>query len=174
MREEIIYDINKALDAGAYLSALALAIAIPDFCGKYYIRKTKDCNKEYNTQFRYIKWYKRYFLMETNEENHDSDCKSKYSKMNLANLSPEQCYALRCSFLHEMSENINEQKGAMKGQKTTDVTLSRGNVSIILYEDKENNQHTSPGIEIFIHQMILAYRRFLKDNPEFEFELQVF
>ena len=33
MREEIIEDINRALDAGAHLSALALAIAIPDFCG---------------------------------------------------------------------------------------------------------------------------------------------
>lgn len=170
MREEIIEDINRALDAGAHLSALALAIAIPDFCGKYYIRKTEDCNKEFGNKFRYITWYKKYVLMETNEEKNDGD----YSKMETAHLSPEQCFALRCSFLHAMSENINEQKGAMKDQKPTDVILYRGNISFFLYENGEHNQHVNPGIEILIHQMIYAYKRFLSDNPEFEIELQNF
>ena len=108
--------------------------------------------------------------METNEEKNDGD----YSKMDTAHLSPEQCFALRCSFLHAMSENINEQKGAMKDQKPTDVILDRGNVSFFLYEDGEHNQHVNPGIEILIHQMIFAYKRFLSDNPEFEIELQNF
>lgn len=178
MREEIIEDINRALDAGAHLSALALAIAIPDFCGKYYIRKYKIENpqnpKGYSqSRFQYTEWYKKYFLMDTNEKKHNSDCKSKFSKMDSLNLSPEQCYALRCSFLHEMTENINEQP-VMNGQEPTDVILYRGNVSFFLYENGEHNQHVNPGIEILIHQMIFAYKRFLSDNPEFEIELQNF
>lgn len=51
MIDRIINDINKALDAEAYMAALALVLTLPDICGKVAYGETLR-NKE-----RYIKWY---------------------------------------------------------------------------------------------------------------------
>lgn len=50
MIDLICNDIQKAIDAGAYISALSLALVLPDWCGKAeYPNKRPGC--------RYKKWY---------------------------------------------------------------------------------------------------------------------
>lgn len=54
--ECIILDVQKALKGGAYLSSLALALTIPDVCGK---AKYPDLK----TGCRYRKWLGEYFTL---------------------------------------------------------------------------------------------------------------
>lgn len=46
----IVEDVRRALSAGAYISALALALTIPDICGKVLYPKEESGS-------RYRKWY---------------------------------------------------------------------------------------------------------------------
>lgn len=77
--------IRKSLDNKNWYSALILSLIIPDICGKL-----EDNNKRSNK--RYPDWFNKYLGR-------------KYSKF----LSGKECYALRCSLLHEGSGNIEKQ-----------------------------------------------------------------
>ncbi len=84
MFTDIITDIEKALAAEAYLSALALSLALPDICGKVEFPNIKS-NKE-----RYIKWYDS--CITAHDYPSDFDDVQKFDGA--------KCYKLRCSFLH--------------------------------------------------------------------------
>ncbi len=92
MIEKIVDDINIALKNGAYLSALSLALTLPDVCGK----------AEYpddSVGDRYKKWYQEY--VGQYETDGEGDCPY---------LSDEVVYSLRNSFLHQTTPNINKAK----------------------------------------------------------------
>lgn len=48
---QLIDDVNKALDAESYYSALTLALTLPDICGK------AEYPQEKSTAKRYKDWY---------------------------------------------------------------------------------------------------------------------
>ena len=54
MLNQLIADINRALDNEAYFSALSLALTLPDICGKAKYPTEKSTRK------RYIDWYNEY------------------------------------------------------------------------------------------------------------------
>lgn len=93
MLERIISDIEKALDADCYFAALALALTLPDICGKaeYPTAKTTE---------RYINWYNEY-VGAYEEKTYEAE--TPY-------LSGEVVYNLRNTFLHEGSPNIVKEK----------------------------------------------------------------
>ena len=85
--EKQIKDINLAIKSGAYLSALALALTIPDICGKNMLvskGEKKPTNKE-----RYIQWCEKYL-----------------PELWKFGVTGEHIYRLRCSFLHENTASI--------------------------------------------------------------------
>ena len=83
--ELIIKDINKSLDNECLFSALALALTIPDICGK--ILYPDKRNGE-----RYKLWYNEY--IGNYEKSPDEN------SIGMPYMSGELCYALRCAFLH--------------------------------------------------------------------------
>ena len=83
--EKIIKDIEEALAAKSWYSALALAISLPDICA--YI-ETGSCT----SQTRYKKWFE--------------DNLPNYKDL----LSGADCYALRCAYLHQGHEDTRSQK----------------------------------------------------------------
>ncbi len=97
MIDRIINDINKALDAEAYMAALALVLTLPDICGKVAYGETLR-NKE-----RYIKWYEDNIGKYEKSPNDNSKLKDTY-------LSGEVIYQLRCSVLHQGNPNIDKDK----------------------------------------------------------------
>lgn len=97
MIDRIINDINKALDAEAYMAALALVLTLPDICGKVAYGETLR-NKE-----RYIKWYEDNIGKYEKNPNDNSKLKDTY-------LSGEVIYQLRCSVLHQGNPNIDKDK----------------------------------------------------------------
>ena len=75
--EELLNQIQKAIENKLYLVALQATLTIPDICAKLSIEGNKDTYKE-----DYIKWY---------EEN----IKEKQE------LTGNDCYYFRCAMLHE-------------------------------------------------------------------------
>lgn len=93
----LIDDINKALDAESYFSALALVLTLPDICGK-----AEYPNKK--TTQRYKEWYDEYI----GQFEQSPSCKRK--KTSMPYLSGEVVYSLRNSFLHQGTPNIDESR----------------------------------------------------------------
>lgn len=87
-------DIRTALKARAYLSALALALTLPDICSLVEDQVTKETGK------RYIKWINNHF---------DPD-DFQFSDFESNQFGGEMCYALRCKILHEGNTNVEENK----------------------------------------------------------------
>lgn len=73
--QDIVEAIRKSLKEGNYYSALFLTITLPSICGAL------ESNNGQDTKTKYIRWYDHYIddLM----------------------LKGEDCYALRCSLLHQ-------------------------------------------------------------------------
>ena len=94
MIQRLVEDINKALDNECYFSALALALTLPDACGKaeYKIEGAK----------RYKEWCKEYVCKTENSD-------SPYSA-DMPYLSDEITYQLRCLLLHQNTPNVNSSR----------------------------------------------------------------
>lgn len=104
--ENLLKSIENSLENKNWYSALVLSLILPDICGKI-----EDKNQ--SSTERYPVWFDKYLG-------------EKYNGF----LSGHDCYALRCSFLHEGHSNIDE-RGASEKQKEQDILnrfmfLSRG------------------------------------------------
>lgn len=90
-----IDEIDFCLEQEYYIAALALALTLPDICGK----------AEYpldSTTSRYIKWFNQFMTMYKKSA-------SPYSE-DMPYLSGETVYNLRNSFLHSGNPNIVKEK----------------------------------------------------------------
>lgn len=93
MIKQLVDDINKSLSCEAYLSALSLALMLPDVCGKAEYHNLK------NVGDRYKRWYDEFV--------------GKYETYNGRTtpfLSGEVVYSLRNSYLHQATPNIDKDK----------------------------------------------------------------
>jgi len=84
--ESIIKSIENSLLNKNWYSALVLSFILPDICAKLEGSNESSSN-------RYPKWFNSYLS-------------KKYDGF----LSGDDCYALRCAFLHEGSSNIENQR----------------------------------------------------------------
>lgn len=84
--ENILKSIENSLQNKNWYSALVLSLILPDICGKI------EGNNKSSSE-RYPEWFDKYLGQ-------------KYYSF----LSGSDCYALRCSFLHEGSSNIENQR----------------------------------------------------------------
>ena len=95
----LIEDMNRALDHDCYFAALAIALMLPDICGKAKYPKARVGD-------RYIDWYDEYvgqYEKCPKNEGNPQDVEMPY-------LSGEVVYSLRCSFLHQGNPNIENAK----------------------------------------------------------------
>lgn len=85
--EIILDDIERALKAECFFSALALALTLPDVCGKALYPKTERVGE------RYIKWCDEYLHCECQND-----------------IGGKIIYNLRNSFLHQSSPHVKNYK----------------------------------------------------------------
>lgn len=91
-----IDEIEKSLENECYIAALALALTLPDICGKAEYPSEKCVRKRYTQWFdRYIDSYKK------SQSPYDAD---------MPYLSGEVVYSLRNGFLHAGNPNIEKEK----------------------------------------------------------------
>lgn len=95
MMLQLIDDVNKALDAECYYSALTLALTLPDICGK------AEYPREDSTAKRYKYWYDEH--IGKYEQCPCEQCRSTPMPC----LSGEVVYSLRNSLLHQGTPNID-------------------------------------------------------------------
>lgn len=93
MIKHILEDINIAMENKAYLSAIALALTIPDICGKIQDNGKTD-KKRYINWFN--EWVKPYFEIPM-----EGELSGK------ADFNGNICYALRCAYLHSGNLDLN-------------------------------------------------------------------
>jgi hypothetical protein len=84
--KDIVRSIRTSIQNKNWYSALITSLIVPDICGK--IQYPNKQSKE-----RYIEWLNEYLSV-------------SYRVF----LTATDCYALRCSFLHEGSDNITSQE----------------------------------------------------------------
>jgi len=94
--ERFLNSIEMSISNENWYGALTLALSMPDICANI-------TNPDMGSKARYINWYNKYM-------------KEKYTsfvgpeKTEHIFLCAEDCYALRCSFLHEGGDNIENQR----------------------------------------------------------------
>ena len=94
MIDRLISEIRQALESELYLSALALALTLPDTCGKAEYPKKKVGK-------RYTDWCKKYVILDK--------CDSPYG-YDMPYLNEDVIYSLRCSLLHQSTPNIKKEE----------------------------------------------------------------
>lgn len=97
MLDKIIADVEKALDAEAYLSALALMMTIPDICAK------AEYGDNVGKRARYIRWFEEHI-------GQYNRAPIKEGKTVMPYLSGEVAYQLRCSVLHEGHPDVDKAR----------------------------------------------------------------
>lgn len=94
----LIEEVNKCLESQNYLSALIVALTIPDICGKILFPEDKPSQ-------RYKQWFDKYI------GNHEQSPLEK--DLPESEQSPymtgETLYQLRCAMLHEGSDDIADK-----------------------------------------------------------------
>ena len=103
--EDIVEDIYKSLDAGAYLSAFALALTIPDTLAQITYPELKGGG---HVRERYVRWINEYYICRSEpSEEHDSECTRVMNGV-IDNLNGDFFFELRNSFLHSDSNDVTK------------------------------------------------------------------
>ena len=99
--QQRIEEIRRALEVDMPISALSLALTIPDICGKIE-------NLAENDKANFIAWFDKYitpqYLPQQYIDNNDDLQLSKKRAM-----TGTRCYGLRCAVLHTGNEDIEEK-----------------------------------------------------------------
>ncbi len=89
--EERIKEIRAALNEGLYYVALSLSLTLPDVCGKNEFQNKKSSRSAYIDWFN--KYAKKHFTC-------NATVLSGGEEVPYIWFTGEECYALRCAFLH--------------------------------------------------------------------------
>lgn len=87
---------RAALAQGNWYAALALALSLPDICGRLE-------SPGAGSQARFVAWYDRFLL--PRYQSHIGPDHTPHTF-----LSGQDCYALRCAFLHQGEFGIDDQR----------------------------------------------------------------
>jgi len=140
---KLLESIENSLTAENWYSALALSLVLPDICGK--------AEGKPQGRMRYIEWFDKYLA-------------TTYQGF----LSGRDCYALRCSFLHEGSDAIETQQAREvvdrfffipKGPHCN--SIGNSIVGDPLFDQKEILQLS---VDQFCKDFVEAAKKWLTDN----------
>lgn len=97
MINQLIEEIDRALDNNLYIVALTNTLILPDICGK-------AAYPELGTSQRYKKWYQEHIGQ------YEQCPKDKENDSDMPYLSADIVYSLRCSLLHEGNPNVDKKQ----------------------------------------------------------------
>ena len=97
---KIIDEIRKAIKNKTYLSALTLALTIPDICSQV------ETGKEDSDRWIYIDWFNKYI----EKESFDLDI----GEFKEQTFNGNMCYALRCKVLHNGNVELQQTSRNLK------------------------------------------------------------
>lgn len=141
MIKDFLEDIENAKEKEAYYSALALALTMPDFCGKIQYNVGNDRDK-------YIRWFNEWIYKYV--EIPESKNKDFVEFDKLAQFDGKTCYALRCAYLYCGTVNLKEDA-------TMKVSLDRFELCICEGEWQGGEGH---GCMMSYNEITEVHRRF--------------
>ncbi len=94
--QHFVHAMRASVAQGNWYAALALALTLPDICGRLE-------NPATGSQARFVAWYDR-FLLGRYQSRIGPDRRLHTF------LSGQDCYALRCAFLHQGEFGIDDQR----------------------------------------------------------------
>jgi len=92
--QRFVSSIGKSIQTGNWYAALSMSLTLPDICGWLE-------NPKLTSQKRYEAWFERYLLKKY---------LSPFHGPNFTFLSGSDCYALRCAYLHEGTDDVERQR----------------------------------------------------------------
>lgn len=160
MVDRIVFEIRTALSLDLYLSALALALTLPDTCGK------AEYPKENYNGVRYKKWCSQYVI----KDRYDSPygCDMPY-------LSDEIIYSLRNSLLHQSTPNVDQSTIREDRCKVDRFELvisgedvANGDLSMVSYGKEMRIVHRELQVHIshLCYTLCTAAENYYKNNKE--------
>ena len=111
--EQIIKEINDCLEHECFLTALGMALTLPDICGK-------AAYPTDSTTKRYIKWTNKYISAHEKDDSPYGD--------DMPYFSGEVLYNLRNSFFHQGNPNIDSSKVKDSRCKVDEFNLIIGSI----------------------------------------------
>lgn len=108
--DDIISEVRCCLDSGYYHAALALALTIPDICGRVEYPEYRIEYPEYRTKSskRYVAWFNDHILVNYAKKfTPEGEVSESY-------FNGDMCYSLRCKLLHEGNSHL-EAKSTIVG-----------------------------------------------------------
>lgn len=176
MIHRIIKEIDSSLVNENFLAALALALTLPDICGK------AEFPNEGNGS-RYIKWFDNYVGKYEKPDMLDEKNPSNVVNEAMPYMSGEIVYSLRNCFLHQGTPNIQKEKIREPRCQVTRFTLTiasaiNGGSSSVANNCFMDSERRTLEINIvnLCCKLCLTAKSYFEDNKEkfdfFQYDLQ--
>lgn len=170
MLKRIVKEIKGALENELYISALSLALIIPDICGKV---KYPDLR----TGERYVKWYNEF----VSKNFLSRDEVPEFYNESLPKVDGNLIYKLRCSMLHEGDPNVTKDKHCdvdffkLVTERDNPCHIYAGNcLEVSQDSDGKTTRTVSINIRSFCAVMIIIAMNYYNDNKSgFHFNYKV-
>ena len=130
-----IEEIKKALTNKMYLSAISLALTVPDICGR--IENTTCDAKE-----KYIQWVDKYVTPKYIPQPYIDDNDS-FQQSEKRAFTGTRCYGLRCAVLHSGNEDLS--RNHMDLEDESSIAPANKVYRIYLFDDPEHEIVYSTG-----------------------------
>lgn len=132
--EPFLDAVRRCLDSKNWYGALALALIVPDICARIMFPTERSSQK------RYAAWFDRYL---------GGVYKASVAGTPTLFLSGNDCYALRCSFLHEGGDDIAAQRAREALQKFFFTTMNAHRILV-------NGTHLTLNVRMFCEEICKA------------------
>lgn len=150
--KELIQAVEIALATRNWYGALAVALTLPDICGKI------DAPTA-GSRARYAQWFETYV-------GHKYVSYVGVDRQRHVFLSGDDCYALRCAYLHEGSDDITLQRARDALDRFRMVVSPPGSV----FHNNRVNSKLQLDVAHFCRDILSGIHQWLKSNPEIPFE----
>ena len=128
-----------------FVNSVIMSLTLPDICGK--VSFPEKSSKE-----RYIWWYNEYIL---------DKYKTNFGEEEHVFLSGEDCYALRCSYIHEGKKDITNQR---INEALDDFYFIEPNGNV--FHRIQSDDTLGLQVDIFCHEILEGVDEWLKKVKE--------
>lgn len=165
MLEKFLIDIETALDKKAYLPALALALSLPDICGR--IEKNHG-------KLHYAKWFDKWvspYHYDWPKEMYENTDNPDVREILQVKFDGTVCFHLRNAFFHSGNTNLKNLNGyeiekfELHYNGKSDSQFDEI-IGMFIEEDGTKKLHYKINVIGLINNIVEGCRRFIKNNPK--------
>lgn len=160
MINNILDDISLARNSRSYISALSLALTLPNILSNIEFKR-KTSRKEYVDWFN--QWVYKYY------EQPPSDNEFINRGLSATKFDGENCYALRCSLLHAGNTDLKDNKGKIDifVLCALDVSTHCGDAYVCdVSSNSASNAYVSLNVVGLIDALLAGAKEYISQNEE--------